>query len=239
MQPKQYYYPVFFVILISLWSCKSPQNNVYFIPTLHGIHKVNENYTYDSLKQIISRINPDLIAVEIRQEDIARDSAYLGKNYPYEMRMMKYWFPGTPIVGFDWLGHDIEGKSIPDNYWKEISAVKKMERDLNADSVFAEKCTTCDTFKIQRIELLKNLSLQEILKSRDSLLTKQFYECLAEQLKGSKYEQLLTFYDTRNDKILANIKNIIMMNKYKRIVIVTGDDHYIYLKDKFPHEKHF
>ncbi|HLN74002.1 MAG TPA: hypothetical protein VK205_11955, partial [Prolixibacteraceae bacterium] len=90
------------IMLISMWSCSTLQKKVYFIPTLHGLHQANQSYSYDSLKQLINHLNPDIIAVEIRQEDINGDSLYLSKNYPYEMRMMKYWFPNTKIVGFDW-----------------------------------------------------------------------------------------------------------------------------------------
>jgi hypothetical protein len=221
---------------ISLWSCSTLQKKVYFIPSLHGIHQTNQSYSYDSLKQLINHFNPEIIAVEIRQEDMDGDSLYLSKNYPYEMRMMKYWFPNTKIVGFDWLGDDIEGKPIPNNYWKDISFIKKAERELQADSLYSAKCSACDTFRKQRIELLKDSSLKDILKSKDSQLTRQFYECLAEQLNGSKYENILKFYDQRNEQILINIEKIIRKNRNKTIVIVTGDDHYIYLKDRFPHD---
>lgn len=219
-----------------MWSCSTLQKKVYFIPTLHGLHQANQSYSYDSLKQLINHLNPDIIAVEIRQEDINGDSLYLSKNYPYEMRMMKYWFPNTKIVGFDWLGNDIEGKSIPINYWKDISSIKKAERELQADSLYAAKCSACDTFRNQRIEILKSSSFKEILKSKDSQLTRQFYACLAEQLNGTKYEDILKFYDKRNEKILFNIERIIRNNKNKTIVIITGDDHYIYLKDSFHHD---
>jgi hypothetical protein len=78
--------------------------------------------------------------------------------------------------------------------------------------------------------------LREILKSRDSALTKQFYECLDEKLKGSIHERVLQFYDLRNSKLLENIKKILAANKHQRIVILTGDDHYVVLKDKFQSE---
>ncbi|MGZ5287826.1 MAG: hypothetical protein ACXWB9_11595, partial [Flavisolibacter sp.] len=85
---------------------------------LHGLHKTNTAYNYDSLKNTVTRFYPDLIAVEIRSDDITGDSSYLGKNYPREMWMMRYWFPGVEIDGYDWLGKDLEGRRIPDQYWK-------------------------------------------------------------------------------------------------------------------------
>lgn len=225
------------IILTGMVSCKTIQPNVYLIPTLHGLHSTNKNYSYDSLKKIVSRLNPDIIAVEIRPEDIDQDTNYLGKNYPLEMRMMKYWFPSAKVVGFDWLGSDIEGRLIPPNYWKEISAIKKFEKALHEDSFFNKKVSACDTFSNQRLLLLQTLSLPGILSSKDALLTTQYYQCLADMLKGSIHERVLNFYNLRNEKIYGNIKKKIRKNKKKRIVILTGDDHFVYLKNKLQNYK--
>ncbi len=228
-----------FAFVFLLFNCHFSKNKIYLLPTLHNLHKINKNYSYDSLIQVIKNLNPDVIAVEIRPEDINQDSTYLRKNYPYEMRMMKYWFPNAKIVGFDWLGSDIEGKPIPKDYWQNISYPKKLERELNSDSVYSKKTAKCAKFMSQRLDILKKLSLQGILKSNDALLTKKFYKCLSEQLTGSKYEKLLDFYDKRNEKILTNIENIIKKNRAKTIVVLMGDDHYVYLKDRIAHEKLF
>ena len=226
-------------LLILITSCNNNSGKVYFIPTIHNLHKVNDSYNYDSLKQIVSALNPDIIAVEIRPEDIQQDSVYLSKNYPYEMRMMKYWFPKSKIAGFDWLGNDIEGQLIPSNYWSEISLIKQYEKELNADSLFSRQTAACDSFTNQRLEILKNFSLKDLLKSQDAALTKQFYQCLESKLKGSIHERVLSFYDLRNAELLGNIEKIIAENKDKTIVILTGDDHFVFLKDKFQHEALF
>jgi hypothetical protein len=131
------------------------------------------------------------------------------------------------------VGKDIEGKSIPSNYWKEISPIKRFERELHADSLIDFNFLTCDTFAIQRLKILKNKSLPEILKSDDSLLTQKYYECLREVVKGTIHERVLNFYNERNEKILNNINTILLKNKGKKIVILTGDDHFIFLKNRF------
>ena len=225
--------------MILITSCNNNSGKVYFIPTIHNLHKVNDSYNYGSLKQIVSALNPDIIAVEIRPEDIQQDSVYLSKNYPSEMRMMKYWFPKSKIAGFDWLGSDIEGQLIPSNYWSEISLIKQYEKELNADSLFSRQTAACDSFTNQRLEILKNFSLKDLLKSPDAALTKQFYQCLESKLKGSIHERVLSFYDLRNAELLENIERIIAENKDKTIVILTGDDHFVSLKDKFQHEALF
>ena len=45
-------------------------NQVIFIPSLHNFHRLNTNYSYGTLKAYIKKINPEIIAVEIRPEDI-------------------------------------------------------------------------------------------------------------------------------------------------------------------------
>ncbi len=234
MKKKTSNYLLLVLIFWLQWACSPEQGKVYFLPSLHNLHSSNNNYSYDSLRQIINRLHPDIIAVEIRQIDINQDSSYLKSNYPYEMWMMKYWFPEVTIVGFDWLGDDIEGKQLPEAYWKEIAPIKQFENALNADSLYTLKCARCAPFSHQRLAILKKLSLHDILNSDDALLTRQYYACLAEQLEGSTHERILVFYRERDQRLLANIKGIINRYKRKKIVIITGDDHFIYLKDKFP-----
>ena len=202
------------------------------IPTIHGLHKTNEQYNYDSLKLILKSFQPDIILVEIRDEDKDADSAYLAANYPFEMRMMRTWFPNTELRGFDWLGDDIEGKTIPANYWKTISPIKQWEKALQADTVYAKKLEDCEQYSEQRMKILKNSSLSGILNSNDRRLTLQYYECLHERLKGSVHERILEFYDMRNRKMLENIHKIVVANKNKRIIVLTGDDHFAYLYGK-------
>ena len=217
-------------------ACKSQNPKLYFIPSLHKLHQANSQYTYDSLRQLIARLQPDIIAVEIRQSDIGHDSNYLKNNYPYEMWIMRYWFPEAGIVGFDWLGDDIEGKPLSERYWREVSPIKQWERALNADTVYTPKAVSCRSISARRGELLKSLSLKELMESEDAQLTKDFYTCLAEQLKGSIHERILAFYDERNLRILKNIQGIVSGNKGKKIVVITGDDHYIALKDQLRHD---
>lgn len=233
-----------YLICISILSvlingeCKS-QTKLYLIPALHGFHKQNNNYTYDSLRLQISRLKPDIIAVEIRKTDMPEDTSYLKKNYPFEMWMMPYWFPGIKMEGFDWLGNDIEGKRIPENYWIDISSIKKAERELSNDLQFSLRCQKCDSLNTERIEILKNSSLNEILNSKDAILCNQYHDCISAILTGSAYELIPKFNRERNNRILENIIEIKDRNPGKTIVVVTGDDHYVYIKSRIAHESNF
>ncbi len=205
------------------------QTKVCLIPTLHGLHKSNHRYNYDSLKTAVARLHPDVVAVEIRTEDIASDTAYLKKNYPYEMWMMRYWFPTATIAGFDWLGEELEGKPIPEGYWKEQSRIKALEQLLQGDTVYTTRLKRCQGYVDERLTILKNNSLKGILRSSDAILTKVYYDCLNLQLQGSDYAELPRFYAERNKKMQQRLAALLEQYPGKTLVVLTGDDHYPYL----------
>lgn len=224
-----------------LWLCTTTAiaqtTKVYLIPTLHGLHQQNTHYNYDSLKAILQRIRPDVLAVEIRPEDINADTNYLKQNYPYEMWMSRYWIPNTIYTGMDWLGTDIAGKPIPENYWKSQSRIKQLQRDMSADSAIAEKLKRCEGYADERLRILKNSTLKGIYQSNDIILIKAYYDCLNLQLRNSEYEEVVRFYDERNKNLAENIGHIISQYPGKTIAILTGDDHYPYIKEYLQRKK--
>jgi hypothetical protein len=205
------------------------QTKVYLVPTLHGLHKTNPQYNYDTIKAVVARLNPDVIAVEIRPEDIKEDSSYLKGNYPFEMWMMPHWFATTTIEGFDWLGTELENKLIPARYWQDHSRTKYLQRRLTLDSIYTARLNSCRLYANERMAILNNQSLKGILASNDALLIKEYYNCLELQMRGSDYEELTTFYTTRNQKMMARMDALFQKHGGKTIVVLTGDDHYPYL----------
>lgn len=121
------------VLQTTLVHAQSKKTEIFILSTIHGAHKLNPHYTYDTL--FLEKQNQDVLAVEIRQEDIDSSIAYLKDNYPYEMYTCIKQFPETPIFGIDWLGEELEGKSIPENYWSQSSEIKTLQRQLNQDSL--------------------------------------------------------------------------------------------------------
>lgn len=210
-------------------------DTVYFIPTLHKYHQQNDNYNYDSLTNIISRINPDIIAVEVRNIDISEDSTLLSKFYPHEFVMMKTQFPEKTIVGFDWWASHAEGvkvSEIPQNFFADLPS-KKQWKQLQQDSLTLKKLAGCFELQKERVELIKNLSLNQFLKSKDGELVIDYYKCLKENLQDTPYDEVVKSTEERDRKILENIKTIIAQNRNKKIIILAGDDHFQMLKDKF------
>jgi len=187
-------------------------------------------YNYDSVRATIQRINPDVIAVEIRNEDITSDTSYLKQNYPYEMWMMRYWFPATTIEGFDWLGAELEGQPIPNRYWQDRSRIKALQKLLSLDTAYSRKLASCQLYTDQRLAIMNNSTLQGLLQSNDAILIKEYYDCLTHQLRGSEYEELTTFYNTRNQQMMQRLQAILALHPGKRIVVITGDDHAPYLR---------
>lgn len=210
---------------------------VYLIPALHSLHKTNKQYTYEHLKGIIEKVKPDVIAVEIRSEDMASDTSYLKKNYPYEMWMMRYWFPTTTLEGFDWLGAELEGKAIPERYWEQQSHIKALQRKLQADSVYTKKLKACAVYTDERMKTLSGSSLKDILQSNESIYIKEYYNCLNLQLQNSDYEELPKFYDLRNQKMQERVSELVNRHAGKTIVVITGADHYPYFVEHLRKQK--
>jgi hypothetical protein len=216
------------LLVASLVLATAFTQKVYIIPTLHSLHKTNDQYTYEHLKAIIQKVKPDVIAVEIRSEDLASDTGYLKKNYPYEMWMMRYWFPSTAIEGFDWLGAELEGKAIPERYWEHQSRIRVLQRKLQADSIYTRKLKACDVYTEERMKTLQSSSLKGILQSNESIFIKEYYNCLGQQLRNSNYEELPKFYELRNQKLQERLSTIVKRHAGKTIAVITGADHYPY-----------
>lgn len=205
--------------------------------TIHGSHKDNNNYTYRDLCDFIDVYDPDIIALEIRQFDLDSSPDYLSKNYPFEMYSIKERYKHKVIVGFDWLGKELEGIHIPSNYWKNDSWVKKMELELNSDTIVQKKFQRLDSLQSLKLKIFLNESIIGLNDGRYDEINREFYTELEGILTNTKYSSLVNFYKERNRNIVNNLKNIIQKNRGKRILILTGADHRSYIMDDFFNSK--
>lgn len=211
-------------------------NEVVIISTIHGAHKTNPNYSYDSLFKFIEQFNPDIIGVEIREEDIDSSVTYLKNNYPFEMNESIKKYPSKKVFGFDWLGMELEGKAIPENYWKDSSAIKKLQKKLNADSTILQKLSILDIIKEEKNILALNASLLELNDGRYDLINHIYYEQLKTLLQDTEFNALSDFYQQRDEHIAQNILEIIKNNKGKRMIFLIGADHRDYTIKKVTNE---
>ncbi len=201
------------------------KTSVYIISTLHGLHKTNLQYTYDSLFAFIDRLNPDVVAVEIRPEDMNASTNYLKSNYPYEMYECISRYKNKTVLGIDWLGKDIEGIAIAPNYWREVSAIKKMQQQLNEDSNIVKKLSILTVVTNQKMTIAKSSSLVQLNDGRYDVANHIYYQQLKQLLQSTPYEGIAEFYETRDKKIAANIISIINNNKGKKLLFLVGADH--------------
>lgn len=226
----------FFIFPLISGMAQEKKSEVLIISTIHGAHNTNPSYSYDSLFVFIEKYNPDVIAVEIRKEDIDSSISYLKSNYPYEMYECIKKYPSKDVLGFDWLGDDIQGKAIPDNYWKDISAIKKLQHKLNKDSTLLQKLSVLDIIKVEKNKLALNASLPELNDGRYDLINHIYYEQLKALLQDTEYITLSDFYKKRDEHIANNILEIIKHNHGKRMIFLIGADHRDYTLKKVSKE---
>lgn len=207
-------------------------SEVVIISTIHSAHEKNPNYSYDSLFKFIEKYNPEIIGIEIRKEDMDSSLAYLKNNYPFEMYKSIEKYPARKLFGFDWLGSDLEGKAIPENYWKEISSLKKLQAKLNQDSIISQKLSIMEMITKEKEKLILNVSLSKLNDGRYDLINFIYYEQLRMLLQGSEYIALSDFYQERNRHIAENIIEIIKNNKGKKMIFLLGADHRDYILKK-------
>ena len=204
---------------------QSEKSEVIIISTIHSAHKINPNYSYDSLFAFIEKFDPEVIGIEIRKEDIDSSQDYLKRNYPYEMYECISKYSSKEVVGLDWLGEDIKGKAIPENYWNEESQIKGLQQKLSADSVMLKRLTVTNVIQEEKVKIALSASLYELNDGRYDLINQIYYEQLELLLKDTPYEDLTDFYQKRDEKIATNILEVINNNEGKKMIFLVGADH--------------
>jgi hypothetical protein len=236
MKPKIFILISLFIVPVISGMAQTTKSEVLIISTIHGVHKVNPNYSYDSLFAFIEKFNPDIIGVEIRKEDIDSSASYLKNNYPFEMYECITKYSSKKIFGFDWLGDDIAGVAIPENYWKDKSIIKKLQQKLSGDSILQQKLSITDIIQEEKKKLVLNASLVELNDGRYDLINHIYYEQLILLLKQTEFEPLSDFYKKRDEMIAENILEIIKNNKVKKMIFLIGADHRDYTLKKLSEE---
>ena len=205
------------------------------VASMHQFHKDHPSFDYDRLFQVIDKFQPDHVGVEIRPEDIGADETYLSRNYPFEMIELSKRYGDDQCFGFDWLGEDIAGQPIPDNYWKEISVQKKLERELGDDPDFQETPLP-DNLYNQQMDILKTATPASLIDGRYGAVTKQYYQAVDELLRGTKYEAISQFREKRDQEIGKHMVNFIREHPGSRIALVMGANHHVLAMETFSKE---
>jgi hypothetical protein len=200
------------------------------IPSVHKLMLSNPHYSYARLYHIVASFRPDIVGVEIRQEDMARSGDYLKRNYPREMVELAGAYRGR-VFGFDWLGDELAGIPVPADWWAKRSRIKQLERDWHAAPPPMD-----DTLKQLNRKLLALADRRDVLESTAppedlasgpyDQLAADYYATAALLTRGTQFALLPQWYALRDrhlaDRIVAEIGD----HPGCRIAIVTGADHH-------------
>ncbi len=209
---------------MSLLSCKEQQTEVVICSSIHGLHKSNTSYTYEHLFNYINNFNPDIIGVEIRQEDMDSSSTYLKNYYPFEMYQIRELDSAKMYFGIDWLGTEIEGKPIPENYFNELDVIQ-LSIKANADSIFQKSLIKLNELADLKNEIASTSSIIALNDGRYDSLNSIYYHKLDSFYANTPYIRIAEFYNQRDSKITDRILELIEKNKGKRMLFVVGADH--------------
>lgn len=220
------------LLFISTNSIFAQKTELLILPTIHGGHKKNVNYTFDHVRNIIRNFNPDIIAVEIRPEDMNQDTTYLMAFFNPEMIMFKNEFPKAKKYGIDFMGSDVAGKPLPSDFMKdtigEFGRFRAMNQKLMRDSAIVRARNTkgLPALISKRGLMMGSLGANQLMDGKYDALTEQFTIGQTEILRNTPYQYYDDFQVLRDQRIADNIKAIALKNKGKRIIVLTGANHH-------------
>ncbi len=225
------------LLAVTLCGCVTvqpqPNTTVLVVPSMHGLHATSASYSFDRLYALVQQFRPDVVGVEIRPEDIGEPDAYLKRNYPPEMIALRDKYPQR-VVGFDWLGPELQGKTIPEHYWQKKSAIKALERDFAKDP--AMHSSEAERISAKELEILKSATPHSLADGRYHRLVVADRALMAKLAGKGRYSELVRFTAERDRRIDSNLVRIVRENRGKRIVFVMGADHFGYALERLRHD---
>lgn len=220
-----------FLAAIFLLACNSPEpTEVLVLPSLHGAHEVNKNYTYEDLMQIIKAYNPEVIGVEIRPVDMKMNSDSLDVFYPVEMIRVRDSFPGK-VKGID--HYNVETMKIPvsrkifTDSTTELGRIRNLMSSMQQDSLFLSRYEAAGISKIQEAQkrIALTYSAGDFLKGEYDSLTQRQYRLEDSLFRNTPYEAYTRFNDNRDLQITKNALELVNTNPSKRVLILVGANH--------------
>jgi len=201
------------------------------LPTIHAGHKKNVSYNFNHVRNIIKNFKPDIIALEIRPEDLDQDTIYLHKFYNPEMVMFLNEFPEAKKAGIDFMGADVAGKPLPENFLKdtvvEFGKFRLMNQKLMRDSAIVKARIEKGLPDLisKRGKMMAGLGANQLMTGKYDALTEEFTVSQTKILRRTPYRYYDDFQIMRDQRIADNIKAIARKNKGKRIIVLTGANH--------------
>ena len=211
-------------------SCGAGAAQVMVIPSVHKLLRSNPNYSYAKLANIVAAFHPDLVGVEIRPEDLLRPDDYLQRNYPREMVELLHRTPNH-VFGFDWLGDELAGRPVPDDWWTKQSRIKQLERAWAASPTpstpqMKQLTQELETLSNRRDALENTASPENLATGPYDAITAAYYRTAAALTQNTPYAPVTTWYAERDRHLADNVVAQIRLHPGCRIAIVTGADHH-------------
>ena len=224
-------FPFLLLLTIIIFSCtKDQETEVLVLPTIHGAHEVNENYTYDDLLQLVKSYEPDVIGVEIRPEDFQMSTDSLDLFYPLEMIMVRDSFPGK-VSGIDYYNEEtrnirVSRKMFSDTV-SEMYRINRLTQDMRLDSTFvaAYEKTRIPKIQEEQRKMAMQYSAEEFLKGRYDSITGLQYKIEDSLFQNSPYAAYPVFNNRRDLQITLNALELVDENPGKKILILVGANH--------------
>ncbi|GBR11047.1 hypothetical protein AOE01nite_09210 [Acetobacter oeni] len=199
------------------------------LPVLHNLHRANSHYSYEDIYRLVATFRPDQVGVEIRQEDLTFDNRYLTNNYPTEMVHLAHQY-SSHTFGFDWLGNEIAGRPIPDDWWAKHSRIKSLERSFDQvlsktvrDKKLLSKVNELST---EQMKIAKTATAAQLADGRYDRVCADYYTALDKLTRNTQYSELPRFYSDRDRHLAMNVIQHLKNYPGNRIVVVTGADHH-------------
>lgn len=200
---------------------------VMVVATMHSAHADNPRYSYGDLYALVESFDPDILGVEIRAEDLDLGEDYLAANYPLEMRELARRY-GKRTVGIDWLGADLEGRPVPEDYWRDQSEITRLQREFAEEGQLSSPAL--DAAKSRQAAILETATAASLNDGRYDLASADYYAALERLVAGTRYSALSDFYAERDRRIAGNAVAAIarLRNAGRsggRVLFVVGADH--------------
>ena len=199
---------------------------VLVVGTIHGMHRDNPNYPYESIVRILETFDPDVVCVEIRPEDFRR------RSYLTEMMLATIW------------GIEADRSVVPIDWWDS----KNNARDERSEY------QTTEEYRLEEAEIERLERESEVIRAfqrqygKEKKIWRQAKKRYATFWNGAAFNDYVhegyrismdvfgdscvnLYYQTRNDRMLKRILHAIAANPGKRVIVLTGAEHKHYFDD--------
>jgi len=223
---------LFLFVLVLNNPLLAQKTQLLLLPTVHTAHRTNPKYSFANVIKIIENFKPDIIAVEIRPEDMDMDTTYLKLFYQPEMIMAKNGFPGVLKVGIDDFGKDTWGKHLPVDFRRDTTTdwgkSTRISQAMNRDTAVSNtiKRLGLPALASKRTQMLGSASAAELMDGKYDAITNEYFTKLYAYLSNTKYKGSPDFTYYRDQKLSDNIKQLALKNPGKRIIVLSGANHH-------------